>query len=294
MKIRRVLLPTDLSESADRALKQAVELAVQHRAKVDILHVVTPGSLNPAPVQPVEKVQPVETVQKALDDYMARVEKEVFDDLAARSDTVKTRGLAVETVVIRRAHPVAAILERIRESEPDVVVMGTHGRPGLAKLLLGSVTARVLLEAPCPVLTVALDADVAEGDRGLDSILVPIDFTDISERTIEAAKAFVAPSGRLILQHVVSSPVHPSLYAGGVEKLFLRHPELSSLIGSRLSELYPGPSEIVVTEGSVVEEILEAAKSRKAQWIVMGTRGVLGSVTERVSGRAKVPVLAVK
>ncbi|HJS73654.1 MAG TPA: universal stress protein, partial [Vicinamibacteria bacterium] len=71
-------------------------------------------------------------------------------------------------------------------------------------------------------------------------------------------------------------------------------PELPSLIGKRLSELYEGPSEIVVTEGSVVEEILETAKSRKVSLVIMGTRGLQGSVTERVLGRAKVPVLAVK
>ena len=282
MEIRRVLLPTDLSESADRALKQAVELAVQHRAKIDILHVVTLPGLDPA------------DVQKTLDEYMARVEKEVFDDLAKRSEGIRTRGLAVETVLLRRLYPIEAILEWIRDNTPDVVVMGTHGRTGLRKLLLGSVATRIVLEAPCPVMTVGPDAEVAEGENGFASILVPVDFSEVSERAIATAKALVAPSGRLILEHVVSSPVHPSLYAGGVTKIFPLHPELPSLIGKRLSELYEGPSEIVVTEGSVVEEILETAKSRKVSLVIMGTRGLQGSVTERVLGRAKVPVLAVK
>lgn len=289
MKIRRILLPTDLSEAADRALKQAVELAVQHRAKIDIFHVVTLENLGPA------------NLQQALDAYMAKVEKEVFDDLATRSDAIKTRGLAVETVVVRRPYPVAAILERIRETEPDVVVMGTHGRSGLRKLALGSVASRIVLEAPCPVMTVAMDAEVAEGERGFDPILVPVDFNEYSETAVETAKALRAPSGRLILEHVVSSPVHPSLYAGGVAKLFSLHPELPGLVGKKLSELYQGPGEIVVTEGSIVEEILETARTNKAQLIVMGTRGLnrqgyllLGSVTERVIGHAKVPVLAIK
>ena len=289
MKIRRILLPTDLSEAADRALKQAVELGVQHRAKIDILHVVTLENLGPA------------NVQQALDAYLARVEKEVFDDLATRSDAIKIRGLAVETVVVRRPYPVEAILERIKETEPDLVVMGTHGRSGLRKLLLGSVASRIVLEAPCPVMTVAMDAEVAEGDEGFDRILVPVDFNEYSEKAVEMAQALLAPSGRLILEHVVSSPVHPSFYAGGVAKLFALHPELPGLIGKKLSELYQGPGEIVVTEGSIVEEILETARTNKAQLIVMGTRGLsrqgyllLGSVTERVIGHAKVPVLAIK
>ena len=289
MKIRRILLPTDWSESADRALKQAVELAAQHRANLDILHVVTLEHLDPAEVQP------------ALDAYMAKVEKEVFADLATRTEAIRTRGIAVETAVVRRPYPVAAILERVRSTGPDLVVMGTHGRSGLRKLLLGSVAARIVLEAPCPVMTVASDAAVAEGEKGFDPILVPVDFTEVSERAIEAAEALLAPSGRLILEHVVSSSDHPSFYAGGVAKLLTLQPELASVIGSKLSELYPGAGEIVVSEGSIVEEILSTARSKKAQLIIMGTRGLnrpdyvlLGSVTERVIGRAKIPVLAVK
>ena len=289
MKIRRILLPTDLSETADRALKQAVELAAQHRAKIDILHVVTLEGVDPS------------SFQQALNAYMAKVEDEVFNDLSTRSEPIKTRGIAVETVISRRPYPVQAILERIQETEPDMVVIGTHGRSGLRKLLMGSVAARIVLEAPCPVMTVAKDAEVAEGEKGFDRILVPVDFNDYSESAVETARALLAPSGELILEHVVSSPDHPSLYGGGVAKLFQLHPELPGLIGNRLSELYDGPGEVVVTEGSIVEEILSTAGSTKAQLIVMGTRGLkrpdyllIGSVTERVIGRAKVPVLAIK
>jgi nucleotide-binding universal stress UspA family protein len=289
MKIRRILLPTDLSQAADRALKQAVELAAQHRAKIDIFHVATLERLDPA------------RVQQALDAYMAKVEKEVFEDLETRSDAIRTRGIEVETAVVRRPYPVDGILERIGETEPDIVVMGTHGRSGLRKLFLGSVAASVVLEAPCPVMTVAMEAEVAEGKKGFDAILVPVDFTEYSEKAIEAARALVAPSGKLILEHVVSTPVHPSFYAGGVARVFQLRPDLPGLIGEKLSELYQGPSEIVVSEGGAAEEILETAKSKKAQLIVMGTRGLnrqdyllLGSVTQKVIGRARVPVLAVK
>lgn len=289
MKIRRILLPTDLSETADRALKQAVEIAAQHRVKIDIFHVVT-----------LEKLDST-NLKQALDAYMAKVEEEVFEDLATRSDAIRTRGLEVETIVVRRPYPVDAILERIAETGADMVVMGTHGRSGLRKLFLGSVAASVVLEAPCPVMTVAMDAEVAEGKKGFDPILVPIDFTDYSTKAIEAARGLLAPSGKLILEHVVSTPVHPSFYTGGIARLFQLRPELPGLIGEKLSELYPGPSEIVVSEGNASEEILETATSKKAQLIVMGTRGLnrqdyllLGSVTQKVIGRARVPVLAVK
>jgi nucleotide-binding universal stress UspA family protein len=289
MKIGRILLPTDLSESADRALKQAVEIAAQQQARIEVFHAVTLEHLDAAR----EKL--------AFDEYMAKVEKEIFDDLATRSDAIRTRGIAVETVVVRRPYPVPAILDRARETEPDVIVMGTHGRSGLSKLVLGSVAARVLLEAACPVVTVASDARVAEGEGGFDPILVPVDFSECSERAIAAARSLAAPSGRLVLEHVVSTPAHPSFYAGSVARLFHQAPELQSLIGERLLDLLDGPGEIVVTEGAIVEEVLDTARAKNAQLIVMGTRGLnrqghlfLGSIAERVSGRAKVPVLAVK
>jgi nucleotide-binding universal stress UspA family protein len=97
-------------------------------------------------------------------------------------------------------------------------------------------------------------------------------------------------------------PLTPALAGSEILlELFPLHPELPGLIGKKLSELDRGPGEIVVTEGSIVEEILETARCKKAQLIVMGTRGLsrpdyllLGSVTERVIGRAKVPVYAIK
>ncbi|MGH9334440.1 MAG: universal stress protein, partial [Vicinamibacteria bacterium] len=148
---------------------------------------------------------------------------------------------------------------------------------------------------------VGTDAAVAEGEAGLDPILVPVDFTEHSTKAVEAAKRFLAPSGKLILQHVVSTPVHPSFYAEGVSRLFQVDPELPKRIREKLAELYPGAAEHVVSEGSVVEDILEMASTKKVQMIAMGTRGLsgldqvlLGSVTERVIQRAKVPVLAVK
>jgi nucleotide-binding universal stress UspA family protein len=159
----------------------------------------------------------------------------------------------------------------------------------------------VVLEAPCPVMTLAADAEVAEGENGFDPVLVAIDFNHLAGPSIEAAKALSAPPRRLILVHVVSSPEHPVVYAGGFTEIFQQHPELSTVIGNRLTELYGGPGEIVVSEGNVVDEILAAAKSKQARLVVMGTRGLdrkdylrLGSVTERVIGRAKIPVLAVK
>lgn len=289
MKLERILLPTDLSESADHAMKQAVDLAAQRRAKIDVFHVVT-----------IDEEDPTH-LQERLEDYLDKVEKEVFEELSTRTEAIRSRGIAVEISVSRSFFPHEAILDRVEETKPDMIVMGTHGRSGVKKLFLGSVAANVVRRASCDVMTVRPDATIAEGENGFDRILVPVDFTDYSKKALGAAKSFLSPKGEIVLEHVVSSPVHPSFYAGGITRMFQLDPDLPNRIREKLASLYDGPGELVVSEGDIVQDILGTAEAKSAQLIVMGTRGLsgldhvlLGSVTERIIQKALVPVLAIK
>lgn len=285
----RILLPTDLSESADHAMRQAVELAVQLQARLDVFHVVTLHAADPG------------GLKDTLEDYLKKLEEEVFADLSERSDVIKRRGVSVEVGVERSVSAAEAIVDKASAIGADIIVMGTHGRTGFGKLLLGSVAEQVVQHAGCDVMTVGKDAKVAESPKGFDPILVPVDFADYSEKAITAAQRLLATDGKLVLQHVVSAPIHPSFYAAGVTRMFEVDPELPGRVREHLKKLYGGPAELLVTEGDAAEEILAAAKSHHAQMIVMGTRGLtgldhvlLGSVTERVIRQASVPVLAVK
>jgi nucleotide-binding universal stress UspA family protein len=289
MTLNRILLPTDLSESADHAMRQAVEMAAQHQGMLDVFHVVT-----------IDREDPTH-LEQALGEYLEKVEKEVFEDLSTRTEAIRTRGIKVEISTARSLSPQDAILDRIEDTKPDLVVMGTHGRSGVKKLFLGSVAESIVRRSPVDVMTVGREAKVAESEAGFDPILVPVDFTDYSERAIARAKNLLAENGRIVLEHVVSSPIHPSFYAGGMTRMFQVDPELPQRIREKLKSLYDGPGELVVSEGDVVEDILETATSRKVQLIVMGTRGLsgldhvlMGSVTERVIRSAPVPVLSVK
>lgn len=287
--MKRILLPTDLSESADHAMRQAVELAVKLQSRLDVFHVVTLHAADPG------------ELKESLEGYLKKLEDEVFVDLSERSDIIKRRGVSVEVSVERSVSASEAIVDKAGEIEADLIVMGTHGRTGVGKLLMGSVAEQVAQHAPCAVMTVGKDAVVAESERGFDPILVPVDFADYSEKAIVVADRLAGSDGKLILQHVVSTPIHPSFYAGGITRMFELDPELPDRIREQLKSLYDGPGEDVVSEGAAAEEILAAADSHKVQMIVMGTRGLsgldhvlLGSVTERVIRKAKVPVLAVK
>lgn len=192
-------------------------------------------------------------------------------------------------------------MDKVSDVGADVVVMGTHGRTGIGKLLMGSVAEKIVRHAPCHVMTLGKNSSVAEGDGGFQRVLVPVDFADYSEKAVEVARELLAPGGNLVLVHVVSSPIHPSFYEGGVTSLFQLDPELPKRITEKLRSLYDGSGEIVVTEGDVVQDILQSARDHAAELVVMGTRGLsgldhvlVGSVTERVIRKADVPVLAVK
>jgi nucleotide-binding universal stress UspA family protein len=289
MKIQNILLPTDLSENADLAMRQAVEFAAQHGAKIHVFHAVTVHAADPS------------MLKERLDEYLDGVEKEVFEDLSQRSEKVRKRGVEVEVTTGRSFMPFDAIMDKVSEVQPELIVMGTHGRSGFSKLMMGSVAEKVVRHAPCHVLTVSNEATVAEGEDGFQRVLVAVDFSDSSKKALEVGSSLVAEGGRLALVHVVSAPIHPSFYAGGITRMFELDPELPDRIRGKLREFYKGDAELVVTEGDVAQDILEAARSQKSEMIVMGTKGLsgldhllIGSVAERVLREATVPVLTVK
>jgi nucleotide-binding universal stress UspA family protein len=290
MYFKKIFFPTDFSDSANHALRQAVELALVHKATLFIFHAVLLHADDP------------QQLKNQLKDYLDQLEKETKESLKTKSDELKGRGVAVEISTERSVSPFEAIMDKVNTLNPDLIVMGTHGRSGFGKLLLGSVAEKVLRHAPCHVMTLREDSAIAEGYGGFQRILVPVDFTDHSRRAFEVAQSLVSKDGSIVLVHVVASPIHPSFYAGGVTRLFQLDPELPKRIEESLLELLGDQAgEIVATEGDVQAEIMRVAEERQAQLIVIGTRGLsgidhflMGSVTEKVVRHSRIPVLTVK
>lgn len=142
--LRRILLPTDFSKHSANALRYAAALAEKFRAELHLLHVVQdlavflPETFNAtAPAVPT-----VEQLTAAVREALDRV--------------VRENGLEGFTICreVREGAPFQEILRVAREKEIDLIIMGTHGRSGLAHVLLGSVAERVVRKSPCPVLTV--------------------------------------------------------------------------------------------------------------------------------------------
>jgi nucleotide-binding universal stress UspA family protein len=139
--LQRILHPTDFSDAARTACDYACALAETFGAQLDILHVFDlPVAAMPSP----GAVFPP--------DYFAEERRRVAEELAKVPDTAPP-GVAVQHVT-REGTAFLEIVRYARESAADLIVMGSHGRTGLAHLLIGSVAERVVRKAPCPVLTV--------------------------------------------------------------------------------------------------------------------------------------------
>lgn len=143
-RIRRILHPTDFSKASSAAYKRAVDMAKANRAELLLVHVLAPaipmmadGYLSPKVYEDMESASRAYG-QKRL---AALVRK-------AKQAGVRVKGLLLEGIPHERVAGAA------RSKKADLLVIGTHGRTGFAKLFLGSVASRILAVASCPVLTV--------------------------------------------------------------------------------------------------------------------------------------------
>jgi nucleotide-binding universal stress UspA family protein len=147
MKVfKRILHATDFSSASRPALAKAIALARQNGAPLSIVHALPPTIV---PVGGEIAYIPPGTYEAI--DQSAR--QYAHKQLTAVAERAKKAGVRVTMLVLDGA-PHDQILRAVRRTRADLVVIGTHGRTGLAKVLLGSVAERVIRLAPCPVLTV--------------------------------------------------------------------------------------------------------------------------------------------
>jgi nucleotide-binding universal stress UspA family protein len=143
IRLQKVLVPTDFSDSARKALVYGVSFAKEYGSEVVLLHVVETLAVGYASdLFPV----PMAEVFQEISGY-ARKE---LGELAAEA---RAKGVGVRELVVQ-GKPSAEILRVAKEQDVDMIVLGTHGKGVLDQALFGSTTERVVRKAPCPVLTV--------------------------------------------------------------------------------------------------------------------------------------------
>ena len=282
--LKNILFATDFSEAAYAAAPIAIQIARRYGAKVYGVHV------------------------NRLDDYtgaapnawaaMAEAaERETKEDAARLNEQL--RGIEHE-VVIGEGNLWEALSNVIQQKEIDLVVVGTRGRTGFGKTLLGSVAEQILRQSPCPVLTVGPHVNPWSDEYAkMREILFA---TDLSSDTPIAAPYAISLAqenqAHLVLLHVIEDAKAGDL---------VDSPEVVDLKERKLQQLVTGQAELwceptyIVEQGPAAEKILDVAKRRHTDLIVMGARPAKGLATHlnigtvhSVVSQATCPVLTVR
>jgi nucleotide-binding universal stress UspA family protein len=299
IEVRRILCPTDLSDIAPRAFGHALALARFHQAEIELAYVSEP--LLPGPVAPAS-CPPWAILDPAVRGRL----KDALETLAAPAAETGTP----VRIGVYEGRVVAEILDRARSWPADVVVMGTHGRGGFERWVLGSVTEKVLRKAPCPVLTVPPPAPGLHpaGSVLFRRIVCPVDFSGASLAAFGYALKLAEESGaEITVLHVLEWPVEeePGARIAGFDVPEYRR-YLEKDARERLHALVPEeardwcrPREEVVG-GRPWREVLRVAEEASADLVVMGVRGrnpvdiaLFGSTTHHVVRGARCPVMVV-
>jgi nucleotide-binding universal stress UspA family protein len=143
---RTIVVATDFGDAASRALDYGIEFARAFGARVHVVHVADDLAAGAVAVMGAPPID-VGAAQASVDDEARRT-------LAALITADEIQALDVHPVLLRDHQPARALLSFARESDADLIIIGTHGRGGLAEFFLGSAAQRVVRNAPCPVLTV--------------------------------------------------------------------------------------------------------------------------------------------
>jgi nucleotide-binding universal stress UspA family protein len=302
IEIKKILCPVDFSDFSRRALDHAVAVARWYTSKVVALHVVSRGSdvttLAPyaGPIVP----EPIGLTAAERDSLNA--------DLAAFVAAEAAEGVGIE-LAVTQGTVVGEILREAKARSADLLVMGSHGRTGFERLMLGSVTEKVLRKVTCPVLTVPRHVpDAVPAGPGLfKRILCPMDFSESSYRALQYAMSLAQEAdARLVVLHVLEVPERPGREAEVFDFSEYRR-IFEESARERLREAVPDTvrsyCEVTdtITTGRSYREILRVAGEEKAELIVMGVQGrgaadlmLFGSTTQHVLRQATCPVLTLR
>jgi nucleotide-binding universal stress UspA family protein len=298
IEFRRVLCAVDLSEVSVRALAYAGAIATWYGARLTALHVVP--TFEPVEVRAGALFDPVRILQP-----MPR--EEVLERLG---EALEAAGIAPgEATAAAGAGPAAeTIVDQAVAGNADLLVMGTHGRSGFDRLLLGSVAEKVLRRASCPVLTVPPHAPASSTAQvTLRHIVCPVDFSPAALQAVgfaldlaRRAKATVTMLHAIewLAEEEPRELVHFNVPEFRRHLTESAHERLAALLGQEPA--WQGVAEPLVAVGRAYREILRVAAEQGAELIVMGARGrgepeltTFGSTTQQVVRAASCPVLTV-
>ncbi len=295
LDIQTVLHPTDFSACAKHAFTYALQVARQHDADLDLLHVgPTEGD------DPIRSAYQIEAGdESALKKMRDRAEERMMELIGQ----VDSSGVNIQLNYTRGIAPGPEILSHAEEHDVELVVMGTHGRRGIKRFLLGSVAEEVVRQAPCSVLTVHGETEGDFTPPTIDRMLVPIDLSEFTVPLLRSAKTLAeAYTAEIDLLHVVEPLPFPAPLVGAVtiHDLIPDPTDQATEQLKGLADRVDGPEVAItphVAEGHAATVILNTAEELDSDLIMIASHGLsglegmlLGSVTARVLRKAKCPV----
>jgi nucleotide-binding universal stress UspA family protein len=297
--LKNILFATDFSPCSEAAFPFLRELAARSSATIHVIHVLPPMArtavpMDLAPELDVELTDAQDTIQLLL-------AGEAWQGIS-------------HTATVERGHVWEVLAAVAEEKHIDLIVLGTHGRQGLKKLVLGSTAEQVIRMATCPVLTVGPHV-VQQAKAGFGVILCAADFSAGSQHALRYAASLARSNhSRLIVLHAVppaleippgnidAMPVNVAV-SGEVIEMALANArrQLEELIAAEsLQSLQP---EIIVEGGPAVEIVLGVAQNKNAELIVMGAHRAWAhamaghlpwATAAAIIGEAPCPVLTVR
>lgn len=265
VRFKNILFATDFSECSRQALPYVSGLARNFDSKVYLFHVVTPSQLAIGAPE----------VAPYLYQALCKNSAEELTDMARAPEL---KGLNTRAV-LGSGMLEDEVIKAINENEIDLIVVGTHGRTGIRRLILGSAAEKICRIATCPVLTVGPDV-VPENKLQFQHILVPTDFSVESMKILPYVLDLARDYGASILfLHVI--PPEANIDAHGLAD-DARH-TLQKVLAKDGSYYQP---DFLIECGHPVETILRAARENQADLIAMGVRNAFASGVQLRSGVA--------
>ncbi len=172
--IRKILIPFDFSETSELALEHAVFMAKLHKAEIHLLHVIESYSFTSAISHAFGKSQ------SEFEEKIESSANEKLQQLADRLHHDSGMGVMYRTELGKIYKKIVTLAE---EMETDIIIMGTHGVSGFQEFLVGSNTYKVVMSAPCPVISVQTHATKI----GFKNIVLPIDNSPTSRQKVKHA-----------------------------------------------------------------------------------------------------------
>lgn len=299
--IKNILCPTDFSDFSDRSMRRAVSLGRWFQAPVTALHVIplmSPALLMPGPLGGGIVGVPSDLLSERKEDVDAELQKMVLSYGKA--------GVAIHSESVTGV-PWREVESRAKSLPADLVVLGTHGRSGWDRFLMGSTTEKLIRRLMCPVLTIG-PSDAAPSVIPFRRILCAVDLTAASQTTLDLAFSFAEESlASVTLLHVVDGD-RPDWFPKDARHASREDFAQAAREGA-IEEMYrlgkDAPSlckvDNLATTGTAWREIVRIAEQTLADLIVVGAHGpagleeaFLGSTAAQTVRHAPCPVLVAR